>query len=227
MSEKFYLPRNDELNLFKIRTSDNAIIIPLNYFGYPNLHVTLYIKDLPGDKRIFDVHLTNEKESKTIYNNFLEINISETEKLIQNKLFEMNNDFIDLVKDHKLKAVDKRNLFCLNCFVEDNQKFPEKLNNKNYASEFYSGIINKTIKFDIEELKKCKNCNNPKHDTFLDDQFKNMYMKNALGLFTFKDQVDFSTKLMEIIKKNFQEEINSLNKIIEEIKLKLREREDE
>ncbi|MCF7910547.1 hypothetical protein K9L16_02640 [Candidatus Pacearchaeota archaeon] len=221
MSEKFYIPKDDDLNLFKVRTSDNAIIIPLDYFGYPNLHITLYVKELPEDKRLFDVHITKEKENTPIYNNHLEINVSETEKLIQNKLIEMNEDFVNLIKEHKAKSISKHNLLCLDCFVRDNQKFTEKINNKNFALEFYKGIFNKTIKFDIEELKKCPVCNNSDHNTFVDDEFTNMYVKNALGLFTFKDQVEFSNNLVNIIKNNFQEEFDRFNKIIEEIKIKL------
>ena len=221
--EKIYLPKDESSNLFKIRTSDNSIIIFLNYFGYPSLHLTFYIKELSEDERLFDIHLTDEKNNKKIYQTHIQINILETEKKIQERLFELTEDFTNLIKGHKEKSIEKNNLLCLNCFVEDQQKIPERLNDKNYALEFYSGIFNKTIEFDKEKVKECHNCENSLHNTFVDDKFTSMYFKNNLGLFTFKDQVDFSNELVKIIKEKFKGEFNQFNKIINELKIKCEE----
>lgn len=222
-NQKIYLPRDENPNLFKIRTSDNAILIFLDYFGYPNLHLTFYIKELPEDERLFDLHLTDEKTGEKLYQNSIKINIPKTEKKIQEKLFELNDDFIKLIQEHKKKSIDKKDLVCLNCFVEDQEKFPEKLDNKEYAKEFYSGIFNKTIKFDVEKLKTCVKCNNSKHDIFMDKNLTNMYMKNAMGIFTFKDQVEFSNNLVNLIREKFKDELNKFEKVAEEIKNKLKE----
>jgi len=227
MKTKFYLPKDDDINLFKIRSSDNAILIFLDYFGYPRLHITLYTKDLPNNKRLFDLHIKNENESKQIYQTHLEIDINKIEDEINKKLFDLNDDFLNLIKKHKKKSVKKRNLLCLSCYGEKSINFPEKIEDKIKAKKFYSELFGRTLKINVEELRKCKGCKNPEHNTFIDNKITDMYLRNQLGVFTFKDQTDFSYSLMSLLKKKFKKEFLYVEKIMGEIKQSLKEYKNE
>jgi len=224
---QFYIPKDDKINLFKVRSSDNAIIIFLDYFGYPKLHITLYVKDLPEDKKLFDIHITDEKKSKKIYQTHLEINIRKTEEEINKKLFDLNDDFLNLVKEHKKKSVKKRGLLCLSCYSGNSIKFPEKIEDKTKAKKFYSELLGRTLEVNVEELRNCKRCKYPEHNTFIDNKITDMYLRNQLGVFTFKDQKDFSYSLMGLLKKKFKKEFSYVEKIVKEVKQSLKEYNNE
>ncbi len=217
----FYLPKEGGENIFKIRGTDNAILIFLDYFGYKGLHITVYVKEIDEKNKIFNIHITDEVNNKKIYDKSIKLNMVEFENDIQKDLLELNEVIINLVQDHVGKSKKVNNLLCLSCFVQDKLEYPQRIKNRVEASRFYSGILNKTIEFDIEELKKCVNCNNPEHDTYVDTNLTNLYMKNALGLFVFEDQLNFSKELLEIIKVKFQKEFDRLEGLFDEMKLVL------
>jgi len=228
MSKKIYLPKNENFNdFFSIALSTDGWVIPLNYFNYPNMYITIYIKNIESKKgwKKLSIHLT--KDDKSLEEFYLEWNEKDPklkEKYL-NKSIRFINEYSKIFEKYNLNTQDfnKKNIICYDCLLK--QK-PLELDTKSKAKKAFNSLVEE-IKNERFFYPNFTECLNSKHNILMNIETGQMYRKTSFGLFTFSNTEKFMKEFEKIIEDVFYEEIewcentiNQLSKTLERYKLK-------
>jgi hypothetical protein len=220
--DKTYFPKDDELNLFSVVSSKDGLVIPLGYWGYPGVHLTIYTKDMKhkkGFKKI-NLHLTSENNKIKYFEKNYEL--PEEVFNLRNKKFE--EELTKIVKNffnkHLIK-IDKP-LVCVECFVLE--KFPasKKLDKKESALEYYKNFIQKGKKIEKLELSEIKPCEDNKHCMNYEPSEEKFYIKYPGGFVTYEDNDLLIKSIESLLRENFKPLFTEFKILIKLIKSHLK-----
>jgi hypothetical protein len=221
MKDKVYFPKDDKLNLFSVASAKEGIIIPLIYWGYPQRHVTLYVKDMntkPGYQKV-NIHLTNENNNKRI----LELNY----EFPKDALNPNNQKFIEELRRifqesfNKFYTNENKRFVCIECFLKD--KFiPGCTEDQEKARQFYNDLIKNSKNLKKEDFDINKECTENKHCLFYDLKEEALYIRYLQGFVTYSDNDLFLKKVEALFKEQFSPLANGINTVFKSIKKALR-----
>jgi hypothetical protein len=207
--KKIYLPQ-DTGELFSICSSREGFVVPLVNFGYPDLHITFYIKDVEGKLENYklNIHITNEKSKEFIFGKELVFNKEELEKNLGKKLEEVKKLTEEYYNRLKYKKISKEGLVCIDCFIEDNIKPNIKIENREDATKTYA-LMQKDWLIRYNQYPLCDKRN---HKRIYDPFSKKEYYK-FLGFITpWEDIENYSKDFQKI----FVKEMIKISEIMEE-----------
>lgn len=207
--KKVYLPKDEE-ELFSVSKTKDGFMIPLAYFGYPNLHVQLFSRKLEEDLVLFNIHIKDESNNEMIVNKSIRFKPSQLESHINKKLDRLKK--VSLKYFNKWSKI-KRNssdFRCLDCFRE--KIMPElPINKKNKAIEFYNELWDSKV--DIKELNNFPLCNKHKHISLINLKDGNNYYRIDNFILTEKEINDYSNAVQEV----FQEEFDKVSEFFDSV----------
>lgn len=228
MSNKVYFPKNESFNeFFSFAVSTNGWVIPLNYFDYPNIHITIYVKEMENKKdwKKLSIHIT--KDNKIIDEFYLEWNEKDPklEEKYLKKSIKFMNEYSKIFEKYKIttQKIDEKNIICYDCLYK--QK-PLQLDTKSRAKKAFNSLIER-IKNERLNYPNYKECQNNKHNVLMNIETGQMYRQTSFGLFTFSNTEKFIEEFGNIIEKVFSDEFkwleevkNKLSKTLDRYKLK-------
>lgn len=222
MKNKIYLPK-DKNKLFSIISSKEGLVLPLTYWGYPNMHITFYMKDMPRKKGFqkLNIHVTQEGEKEKIIEFNYEFDKSISNKKNKKLEEQFKKIFLEFLKKYSKKKPEES--ICLECFIKDTFEPSEKFNKKSEAKEFYKKIIGKKLGFDKEDLLKYKECNIKNHYLFYDLKKKGLFVRYPTGFVSYFNNQKLIKKIEPLLKENFLFFAKEFKNIVKKTKSKLKE----
>ena len=215
---------SDLKELFIICGSKDGLVIPLCDFGYPNIHLTSYIKQNKINKKInlINIHLTDEISGLKLYEKNMYLNEENIKKCFSNCFKELKKvvNFYE-IKFKKI-SYSSKNLFCTECVGKNliptlDMKTREKAK-KSYRNLFnLLGNINDS--FFINNVGKC---NDKKHIIFYDILTKKTYYRICGNFVTQKDANKYTRAMENVFNKNLSEALSIVDKTIHEMKQTLK-----
>jgi len=220
---KIYLPKDEEHNLFWIAQSRDGLVVSLSDFGYKNMHLTFFLKEIEKDRMIFNIHITKEGENKEYpFSIRFEFDKREVESKISKKMQTLVPNLTVLVESIRKKIIQKpKNAFCLECFYRENFNFQEDMSNRQSATQVLKDI--KNIEKDIGKYKLTTSCEKEKHNIYFNLEDNKMYIKMPFGFLDWKDWELFQKGLIKLFETEFKEELSLLESTINRIKSGLEE----
>ena len=97
---KIYFPTGPS-SYFRIIPSQSGVVVPLRDFGYPGLHVTLYVKETKDGKHHVNLHITTEKTGEMILEKYLEFDGAFMTRLLlrlQQRILPVTKQFLSLLE---------------------------------------------------------------------------------------------------------------------------------
>lgn len=228
MKTKLYLPKDEENNLFWISQSKDGIVVSLNDFGYEGLHLTTYFREMENNIVNFNVHLTKEGENnKKIFEIKFEFDKKEIEIRLSKKIELILPQLTNVMQECINRVIQKpKDTFCIECFNKLNFGFKESLSKRESAKEVFSTLSNLKNE-DFEKVIINQNCEEEKHNIYVDYPNDKTYVKMPFGFLKWNDWEIFQSKLQKLFDENFKEEMNFLESIFNQIKEKLGEIKNE
>lgn len=219
---KVYLPKDEEDNLFWVAQSREGLVVSLSDFGYKNMHLTFFLKEIEKDKMLFNIHITEEGENKRYpFSIRFEFDRKEVESNISKKMQAIVPNLTALVESIRKKTIRKpRGVFCLRCFYWENFNF-QNMSNRQSATRVLKEI--KTIKKDIRNYKLTTSCEKEKHNIYFNLGNDKRYIKMPFGFIAWKDWELFQNGLIKLFETEFKEELSFLELTINKIKNRLGE----
>ncbi len=222
MKNKIYFPKDDDMNIFSAVQSKDGLVIPLSYWGYPNIHVTIFsreIKRRPGWNK-FSVHLKRNGDSSNFYEFYQEFDknkFNQKNKRLEEEIKKIFTDFL-----RKYSGDLPENSICLDCAIKEMFKGAnKKIKNKEDAQKFYRDLIKRSKNLDEFE-NKFKRCNKPGHYLFYNNKKKTLYVKYPSGYVSYLDNKKLEKNLVNLLKQNFTNIFNNFKNIIKDAKKALR-----
>jgi len=135
---KIYLPNlpKDEQELFSIINSKEGLVIPLTNFGYPDMHITFFSKEIEPNLILFNVHIKDELSNELIVNKSIKYHPEELDEWLNKKNNRLREVFFYYFKKWDKKQTDSKNLVCVNCFIEKNMPALPPINKRKNAQFF-------------------------------------------------------------------------------------------
>lgn len=222
MSKKVYFPKDERFDLFCISSSKQGLVIPLDPFGYPAVHLTFYIKEMQTKKGFqkLSIHLSDHLNSKIIKECCLEFN----EKLIKKRYSEKFELFVDkhlsVLKNYIVeeKNLQKKKLECYDCFTKRFDQY--KIHKKKVAKQSYKAMIKYLKNIDKHKFKPCTD---HRHKLLIDVNTGKIYMKTMAGVFKYSNTTKMMKELNLIFKEVFPEEIRWMDQLKKDFRNVLKE----
>jgi len=220
--DKIYFLKDEEFNLFSLISSKEGLVIPLTYWGYPGVHLTVYIKEMEhkkGFKKI-NFHLTNENNKIRPFEKHYEFN----EEEINTKSRRFKEEIAKIFKNFLTKYLTKIDnpVICIECFVLE--KFPDskKLDKKENALEYYKNLVQKGKKIEKLEFNEIKPCNSKNHCMYYEPSEEKFYIKYPGGFVTYENNDLLIKNVEKLLKENYNPIFTEFKALIKLIKSHLK-----
>jgi hypothetical protein len=226
MSKKVYFPKDERFNLFCISSSKNGLVIPLAQFGYPDIHLTFYIKEMQNKESFqkLSIHLSDQQKGIILKEYLLEFNEELIKKHYSEKFKLFVDKYLSVLKKYIVEAknLQKKKLECYDCFTKKFSQY--NVHKKEAAKQAYKQMIK-----DIKKIYKYnfEPCSDPTHKLLIDLNTGKIYFKSTAGVFRYSSTTKMIKELDSVFKEVFPDEIkwiDNLNKDFKKIlkKYKLR-----
>jgi hypothetical protein len=219
---KVYFPKDERFNLFCISSSSTGLVIPLAPFGYPDIHLTIYIKDMENKIgfRKLSIHLSNHQTGKIVKECCLEFNEELLNQQYSEKFKQFSDRYLSILQRYIVeeKNLQNKKLVCYDCF---NKQFSQyKLHKKELAKQSYKQMIK-----DLKNIPKYKSepCFDSKHRLLIDLKTGKIYMKGTVGVLKYSSTSKMLKELDSVFKEVFPEEISWFDKLFKDFKKVLKE----
>jgi hypothetical protein len=215
MSKKIYLPFKEETiipvnedELFSIGFSSEGIVITLNKFGYKDIHITIYIKEIDEINKTIKInaHLTKENKEEKYKEKLLEfertIDLKKIEKYVKEKEEKIAEIYLNHQKSIKQKY-NPRRIICSRCAGKE---LKLSLKSKKKALEAYQKIEN--FEFTNEIIHTCHSCKEEKHNP-------HYHLRKRIILYKIGDKYQTEKQAKKFIEKIKKEIFSEVYEIIE------------
>jgi hypothetical protein len=211
---RVYFPIDENLSLICLASSKTGIVLPLDQFGYPNVHFTVYIKDMKtkqGYQKI-SLHLKDQKADKIIAEYLIEFDEEIIKKKYAEKITKWIKSWISIVKKYIVKA-DTLNdrIICYDCYINDNFS-GYSLHRRDKAIESYKDMFDKIKNIKYQQFQECNNSN---HRLLMDLNTGTILYKSVGGIFKYSNSDEMLAELDVIFSDTFSDEL----KILELVKV--------
>jgi len=216
---KVYFPKNEK-ELFIICGSKDGLVIPLRDFGYPNIHITFYIKQNKINKKIkqINIHLTDEISGLRLYEKNADLDEENIKICFSNCFKELKNVVSFYQRKFKKISYSSKNLFCTEC-VGKNLIPNLDMKTREKAKKSYINLFNFLGNIDDSFfINNVVNCNDNKHIIFYDILTKRTYYRICDSFVTQKDANKYTQALENVFNKEFSKALSIVDKIIQDIK---------
>jgi hypothetical protein len=211
-NSKIYLPRT-KTKVFSVISSREGVVIPLVNFGYPNIHLTIFLKELSKEPFLahLNAHLTHEKNKLKLKEYSLLID-EEGRKNFQRKMEECQLQLVALVRKSSRKVrLNEKYLFCSDCAHKGGKFNPST---KEEAKRMYKHL-EELFGNHIKNLVG-RQCNDLSHKMYFHLRTKKMYVKRHDDFYAYHK--DFFRELGKIFDERFKEMFLIMRSIEKELK---------
>jgi len=220
---KIYFPKDDRFTLFCISSSSTGLVIPLAPFGYPDIHLTAYIRNMQtkeGFQKV-SIHLKNHQTGEIIEERFLEFN-EELLKKHYSKKFEMFVEkYLSIISKYIVEEKNLKNkkFTCYDCFIKKQiSSYP--MHKRKMAIKSYKQIMNDLKNIHEHDVEPCSNS---KHRLLIDLNTGKIYMKSIEGVLKYSSTSKMMNELGSVYKEIFSEEIEWMDMLDRDFKKALKE----
>ncbi|MFH1472722.1 MAG: hypothetical protein ABIF85_07585 [Nanoarchaeota archaeon] len=215
---RIYFPKDERFNLFCISFSSTGIVIPLAQFGYPAIHLTVYIKKMQNKDGFqkLSIHLSNNQTSEIINECFLEFNEELLKQHYSEKFQRFVDKYLSIIKKYIVeeKNLQNKKLVCYDCFCKKLvSSYP--VHKKEMAVNSYKYMIKDLKKIDQFTFEPCSDS---KHRLLIDVKTGKIYMKTLKGILKFSRMSKMEKELWSVYKEVFPDEINWMKTTIKNFK---------
>ena len=219
---KIYFPKDERFNLFCISSSSTGLVIPLAAFGYPAIHLTVYIKEMQNKKGFqkLSIHLSNHQTSEIINEYFLEFNEDLLKQHYSEKFQQYLDKYLSIIQKYVVeeKNLQNKRLVCYDCFTKK-QFISYPVHKKEIAKKSYKQMIKNLKKADAFDFEPCSDS---KHNLLLDLNTWKIYRKTIRGVLKFSSNTKMMKELGSVYDEIFPDEINWMKKMIKDFKKTLK-----
>ncbi len=196
---KIYLPK-DEKELFSVASSKDGLVVPLVNFGYPNIHVTIFLRELDKDL-LFNVHIKDEISKEMIVNKEIRFNPKILKNQLNEKIKKLREVYFYYSKKWDKQKVNTKDFVCLDCFIKQKMLFLPPINKRKNAQKFYESLP-KLIE-DRHVLNSCPICNKPKHSLLYNIEKDEIYYRIAGNIITQKESDEYVIAMQAVFEEGF------------------------
>ena len=209
---KIYFPK-DEKELFSVARSNDGLVIPLVNFGYPNMHATVFLREIEKDLLLFNVHIKYDISEKMIVSKSIKFNPKILKNQLNEKIKKLREVCFYYFKKWDKQKVNTKDFVCLDCFIKKKMLSLPPINKRKNAQKFYESLP-KLI--EDRDILSYPICNKPKHSFLYNIKKDEIYYRIANHIITQKESDEYVFSMESVFKEEFEKFSKFLDSIIKD-----------